>query len=123
VASALGERPGHDAEKMARSCYIAALRAVAGEAPAPFSVHDCIGEFERRLAATDWRDAARQPGNFIRSPRALVRWAPIADKLKKYDSDTLENSVKFTWLDICEQFDNRLDAGAVSADWLRPAAT
>ena len=56
------------------------------------------------------------------SPAALVRWAPIADKLKKFDSEIVENSVKFAWRDIREQFNKRLDAAAVAADWTRQPA-
>ena len=52
---------------------------------------------------------------------ALVRWAPIADKLKRLDSEVVENSVKFAWRDIREQFNKRLDAAAVAADWARQA--
>ena len=65
---------------------------------------------------TDWQHAARQPDNFTRSPQALVRWAPIADKLKKFDSEIVENSVKYAWRDIREQFNKRLDTAAVVAD-------
>lgn len=104
---------------LARRCYAAGLRANTGGAPAEFSGRAAIDEFERRLALTDWQERARQPENFTESPRALVRWAPIADKLKKLDGEIVENSVKFAWRDIREQFNKRLDAGAVGADWVR----
>ena len=54
-----------------------------------------------------------------RSPRALLRWAPIEDKLKKFDGEIVENSVKFSWRDIREQFQKRIDGAAVCADWSR----
>ena len=95
------------AQALARHCYAAGLRDNAAEAPAQFSAQDCIDEFERRLAETDWRHGARQPENFTHSPRALVRWAPIADNLKKFDAEIIENSVKFAWRDIREQFRKR----------------
>jgi hypothetical protein len=79
----------------------------------------CTEEFARRLAETDWRRGALQPENFTCSPRALVRWAPIADNLKKFDSEIIENSVKYAWRDIREQFRNRINGDAVSADWPR----
>jgi hypothetical protein len=107
---------------MARRCYAAGLRANAGEESSEFSPQTASDEFERRLALTDWRVRARTPDNFSESPRALVRWAPIEDKLKKFDTEIVENSVKFAWRDIREQFRKRLDADAVAADWARQPA-
>ena len=77
VATALHGLPvGNDErEAMARVCYAAGLRANTGEAPEQFSAQDCIAEFDRRLAETDWNRAG-QPDNFTRSPRALMQWAP-----------------------------------------------
>jgi len=123
VGMALHNRQGaSDGQyEMARRCYATALRENTGEAPEQFSAQDCIGEFNRRLADTDWQFGARQPENFTRSPRALYRWAPIADELKKFDSEIVENSIKFAWRDIREQLRERLDADAVSADWSRHA--
>jgi hypothetical protein len=118
VATALHGRPvGNDTRQdMARRCYAAGLRETVAGAPAEFPAQDCIDEFDRRLAETDWQRGALQPENFTRSPRALMRWAPIADKMKNFDSEIIENSVKYAWRDIREQFNKRLDAGAVSAD-------
>ena len=120
---ALHDRPaGDDArQSMARHCYAAALRQNAGDAHEQFSLQDCIDEFERRLALTDWAVGARQPENFTRSPQALFRWAPIDDKLKKFDAEIVENSIKFAWRDIREQFRKRIDADAIRADWSRQA--
>jgi hypothetical protein len=124
VAVALRGRPvgNDDRQKMARRCYTAGMRETAVGAPAEFSAQDCIDEFDRRLDGTDWQRGALQPENFSRSPAALVRWAPIADNLKKFDDEIIENSVKFAWLDVREQFNNRLDAVAVADDWARQPA-
>ena len=124
VATVLHGRPvGNDArQEMARRCYAAGLRETAAGAPAEFSVQDYIDEFDRRLAETDWQRGALQPENFTNSPRALLRWAPIADKLKNFDGEIIENSVKFAWRDIREQFRKRIDADAVAADWSRQPA-
>lgn len=119
VATALhGLAVGNDdRQAMARRCYTAGLREIIPDAPAEFSVPDYVGEFDRRLAETDWQRGALQPENFTRSPRALFRWAPIEDKLKNFDREIVENSVKFAWRDIREQFNKRLNAAAVAADW------
>jgi hypothetical protein len=121
VAMALrGLAVGNDErEEMARRCYAAGLRTVAADAPAEFSAQDCIGEFDRRLADTNWQSGALQPENFTRSPGALFKWAPIADELKNFDREIVENSVKFAWRDIREQFRKRIDGTAVGADWQR----
>ncbi len=122
VYAAAAVLPAGDAcRALAQHCFAQALQAQTGEAPSEFSTQDAIGGFERRLALTDWQTRARQPENFSESPRALVRWAPIAENLKKLDSEIVENSVKFAWRDIREQFNKRLDAAAVAADWARQA--
>jgi hypothetical protein len=124
VATALHGYPvGNDArQEMARRCYAAGLRETAAGASAGFSAQDCIDEFDRRLAGTDWQRGALQPENFTSSPLALLKWAPIADNLKKFDSEIIENSVKFAWRDIRERFRKRIDAAAVAADWSRQPA-
>ena len=124
VATVLHGRPvdNDSRQEMARRCYVAGLRETAAGAPAEFSVQDCIGEFDRRLADTDWQRGALQPENFTRSPLALLRWAPIADNLKKFDGEIVENSVKFSWRDVREQFRKRIDGDAVAADWARQPA-
>jgi hypothetical protein len=102
---------------LARRCYLAGLRQDTADAPEPFSAQAAIDEFETRLAMTDWQEGARQPDIFTRSPQALYRWAPIDDKLKKFDRVIVENSVKFAWRDVREQFQKRLNASAVATDW------
>jgi hypothetical protein len=122
VYAAAAVLPAGDAGRaLAQHCYAQALRAQTEAAPSAFSTQDAIGDFARRLALTDWRGRARQPENFSESPRALVRWAPIAENLKKLDSEIVENSVKFSWRDIRDDFNKRLDAAAVAADWARQA--
>jgi hypothetical protein len=124
VAVALHGRPvgNVDREEMARRCYAAGLREIADDAAANFAAQDYVGEFDRRLADTDWQRGALQPENFTRSPPALLRWAPIDDQLKKFDSEIVENSVKYAWRDIREQYRNRIDGAAVGADWSRQTA-
>jgi len=124
VGTALHDQSvGDDARReMARRCHETALHENIGDAGEQFSAPDCIEEFNRRLDDTDWRHGALLPENFTRSPQALFKWAPIADELKRFDSEIIENSVKFAWRDIREQFRKRIDAASVRADWSRSTA-
>jgi len=117
VGTTLHDQPvGNDARReIARRCHEAALHEIVGDAE--FSAPDCIEEFKRRLDDTDWRSGAMLPDNFSRSPQALFRWAPVADELKKFDGEIIENSIKYAWRDIREQFQKRIDAAGVYADW------
>lgn len=110
--------PNDASRELARRCYLGGLRDNSASAPADFPAQECIAEFDRRLSATDWQQGARRPDNFTQSPASLARWAPIADKLKKLDNEVIQNSVRFAWRDIREQFNKRLDAAAVVADWM-----
>jgi len=124
VAIALHEQPvsNDDRRALALQCFEAALREISAEAPEQFSAQEVIDEFGRRLELTDWRVGALHPDNFTASPRALYRWAPIADRLKKFDAEIVENSVRYNWRDIREQYHKRLDAAALCANWSRQTA-
>jgi hypothetical protein len=70
-------------------------------------------DFEKRLEGTDWTFGALRAENFNRSPAALLKWSPIADELKKFDGEIVENSMKFAWIDVRRDFAARLDAPAI----------
>jgi hypothetical protein len=125
VAVGLHGQPVGDEErlKLARYCYESALRENAIDAPEPFSEQASIEEFNLRLADTDWQNGALRSENFTASPKALYRWAPIAPELKRLDAEIVENSIKYAWRDIREQFNNRIDGAAVYADWLPPTGS
>jgi hypothetical protein len=74
-------------------------------------------DFEKRLQETDWSRGALRPENFNRSPRALIKWAPIAPDLKKYDGEIVENSIRFAWVAVRAELANRLDAAVFSKAW------
>ena len=124
IAQATYGRPmGNDERQvLALKFYRTGLKENAEAAPEQFSADDAVADFKQRIAETEWQKAARVPENFYLSPKALFRWAPIADNLKKFDREIIDNSVKFAWRDIREQFMKRLDADAVEADRLRQAA-
>ena len=72
-----------------------------------------IAEFDKRLEGTDWNFGALMAENFSRSPAALIKWSPIADELKQFDGEIVENSMKFAWIDVRRDFAARLDAPAI----------
>lgn len=73
--------------------------------------------FDARLARTVWRMTGDGPGHFIESAPALIRWAPIAPELKRYDREIVENSIRYAWIEVRRDYLKRLDADAVAADW------
>ena len=74
-------------------------------------------EFEKRLKDVDWKDAAEFEGAFKTSPKALIRWAPISNEHKKYDSFYVQNSIRFAWQSIRREYVKLLDREAVTSDW------
>jgi hypothetical protein len=121
VAMALHEQPADNTarEALARRCYESALSNNTADAPKEFAAQDCIQEFALRLKDVNWQHA-RGPDVFTRSPQALVRWAPIADVLKDFDREIVENSVKFAWPEIRYQLTARIDGAAIYNDLSRP---
>lgn len=126
VARATQGQPVTDAVRrgFATACYSAAAKANAMDAvdggavdgEGAFSWDSHLTAFSRRLDETDWAEGALQRQNFTDSPAALVRWAPIAPELKRLDREIVENSIKFAWRDIRQDFEKRLDAATVVAD-------
>lgn len=104
-----GSIPNETRNAVALRCYRRGLDDNIDQTPEEFSVKDSLETFQDRLAATDWSFGAKQRQNFSRSPEALLRWAPIADHLKAEDAEIVENSIKFTWRDIREEYQKRLD--------------
>lgn len=119
VASGTGEalRRG-----LALHCYRQGLadNAAQAEEVESFSPAEALAAFERRLAFFDWHDGVAGPDIFAESPAALVRWAPIAPELKKYDEEIVRNSVRFAWREVRSQFEKRLDGAAIAAESARP---
>jgi hypothetical protein len=124
VAQALSGPGIGDAERraLALGCYRAALNTVVAAAPEQFSAAETVAAFERRLAVTAWHGSAGTADNFTASPQALFAWAPIADELKNLDREIIENSIKFAWPEVREQFLAHVDAAAIAGDPARPAA-
>jgi hypothetical protein len=80
-------------------------------------VDELIRSFVDRAALAGWAALGDGEAAFRLSPKALVKWAPISDELKRYDTEIVINSLRFAWLDIREQYRKAIDADAVLADW------
>lgn len=74
-------------------------------------------EFGNRLALIDWNSCSKTDYAFSQSPKKLVHWAPIAPELKKYDVEVVENSIRFAWVAIRQDFNDVYDHEAFLADW------
>ncbi|NNE21347.1 MAG: hypothetical protein HKN11_01940 [Rhizobiales bacterium] len=118
VAHALAESQVPDATKadIARRCFARGLQDNNVTALAKFDIDEAVAEFDTRLEGTDWNFGALLPENFTRSPAALLRWAPIAQRFKDFDAEIVENSVKFAWVDIRAQYARRLEAEAIARE-------
>ncbi len=118
AATALEEPsiPDEDRHALALRCYHRGIEDNLGEAPPEYSAEVSRQDFVARLNRTDWAGRALHRDNFSESPTALIRWAPIADRLKREDSEIVRNSIKFAWRDVREQFRKRLVPESVLDD-------
>ena len=105
--------------EMAMLCYRAGLAANEDEAAKVATSAAWLSAFEERLDHTLWENIAAGASAFTESPKALIEWAPIAPELKAMDRDIVENSIRFAWNEVRQDFRERLDAAAVVADWER----
>lgn len=80
-------------------------------------IDELIRVYRDRAAMADWSALAHGEAAFKLSPKALVKWAPISDELKRYDVDIVMNSLRFAWLAMRDQFRKAIQADAVLADW------
>jgi len=106
-----------DAKRLAKSSYdrIVAERISAKELQG--DPNEILTAFASRLALANLAMMAEGENAFSHSPRELVRWAPIADELKRYDTEIVINSLRFAWLAIRDEFRRKFDAEAVMEDW------
>lgn len=118
VAHATREQAVTDEERgdMAMTCYTLGLARNEEQAPPEFNAEEWTDKFAQRLEGTDWPFGALKRENFKQSPLNLVKWAPIAPQLKQYDTEIVENSIKFAWQEIRRQFQKGLDPEAIIAD-------
>lgn len=102
---------------LAQRCFAAGVEDNREHAPegAPEAWSDA---FRERLKDLHWENMAAGGDSFTESPKALFRWAPIADELKQYDREIVENSIRFAWSEPVREFRQRAAAEAIVADWL-----
>jgi hypothetical protein len=114
-AHALKDLPhgGGPQRALALRCFQHGLRDNGSGMPPEFDSAEVTETFIARLQRTDWHADALSRSNFTESPKALIRWAPIADHLKDDDREIIRNSITFAWRDIRERFQQRLDRDAV----------
>ena len=80
-------------------------------------IEELIRAYQDRAALADWAALAHGEAAFKLSPKALVKWAPISNELKRYDVDIVMNSLRFAWLAMRDQFRKACQPDAVLADW------
>lgn len=104
--------------RMALQCYREGMAMNAQEVPDAAAAEAWLSAFEGRLDGIHWGNIAAGASAFTESPKALVKWAPVADELKEHDREVVENSIRFAWNEIRQDLRERLDATAVSAEWI-----
>ncbi|MFC3725420.1 hypothetical protein [Neoaquamicrobium sediminum] len=115
--SADGRLEGVDRREWALACYRAGLADNADQMTDAHDAESWVGAFIQRIEATLWENVAVGGRAFTESPKALIKWAPIADELKMRDREIVENSIRFAWNEVIRDFRARLDADAAAVDW------
>lgn len=70
-------------------------------------------EVRARLAGCNWLEITDGELVFSQSPKALVKWAPVVDKLKELDEPIVLNSVRFRWQEVRRDLRRCLDPAAL----------
>lgn len=105
---------------MAERIFTASLADNMDQSVPEFSADAALKDFRLRLIGVDWDGLAQTRDVFVLSPKMLMKWAPVDDKLKSLDTEYAENSVKFAWADVRRSFEKRLDIAAMTAALIAP---
>lgn len=122
-AASLGDLTAQQRESLADECHRRGIAQYADQAPSDDAPGEWAAVFRQRLADVHWENAAATGEVFEASPKALLRWAPIAPELKKYDAEIVKNSIRFAWNEVRMDYRARLDADGLRADLTSLAAT
>lgn len=106
-------------ERIALAIHLQAEGVAANDSALPAGVdgREWRAAFAERVEDVNWENIVAGGDCFTESPKALVKWAPIAPELKKYDAEIVRNSMKYAWIEIRQKLRQRLVAEAVAADW------
>ncbi|MGD9868459.1 MAG: hypothetical protein AB7U38_10730 [Hyphomicrobiales bacterium] len=85
--------------------------AVPPDSGPKFSAH--ADKLRKRIAACKWEKVTDDGVPFSESPKSVVKWAPIIEKLKELDESIVINSVRFRWQEVRRDVRKYLDAAAV----------
>ncbi|MCC0015756.1 MAG: hypothetical protein H6878_05545 [Rhodobiaceae bacterium] len=99
---------------LARRCFALGLDANDDGDVVPANRAQWCEDLEARMTGAVWRNTGANEHHFQASPKALVAWAPIADELKRYDADIVENSIRFAWQAVRSEFFERIDADSIA---------
>ena len=114
---AAGNLDRGEAVAMAHHCFAAGIADNAAHLPEASVADGWRAAFEQRVAGLHWENLAAGGDSFSESPKALFQWAPIAEKLKRYDQEIVENSIRFAFGEVTREFRERAVLPAIGADW------
>ena len=89
-------------------CFDAGINEYGREEAGAENIAEWKAEFRNRVEDVHWENAASGHEAFARSPDALLRWAPIADELKRFDAKIVRNSMRFAWNEVIRDYRLRM---------------
>jgi hypothetical protein len=120
MAAVAGDAGTHDeAKALSKAVFVRTIAERVSPDELRGDPNELVTAFEDRLALANLAMMAQGENAFSHSPKELVRWAPIAEELKRYDTEIVINSLRFAWLAVREDFRRVFEAHAVMEDWRR----
>ncbi len=102
---------------LAHYCFSHALAQAHEEGAPGYLPPDAESRFSARLEETHWPTAAVSREIFRGSEQALLRYAPVVPAYKEEDETMVQNSIRFKWRDIREQFTKRCKTRSITESW------
>ena len=78
-----GNGDSKEASAIAEKHYVDSVNSRFHDAEFTGDADSLISTFRDRIALVDWNHAVEAEGAFRESPKALVRWAPIEEKIER----------------------------------------
>ena len=98
-----------EGEEEAKATFRSGLESNKDHSLELFDIDAACIAFEARIRDIAWTETFDSFKHFIESPKSLIRWAPIADDLKKRDREIAENSVSFAWIEVRKRYHDLLN--------------